>query len=202
MDKLLTLMLCIAVIFMLIGLLPVHGEEAVYDNVIRLHVLANSDLPEDQALKLGVRDCVLAYASELLADADTQEQAAMRISQHQAEIVAVAEKYLRSVNRADTVRVEFSMESYPTRQYASCALPAGEYLSLRVLIGEGAGQNWWCVLFPSLCYTAAEGGSEVISASFTELGLSGEQYRIITDSEDATYRVRFKLLEVFEEIVG
>jgi stage II sporulation protein R len=99
------------------------------------------------------------------------------------------------------VTVLFGTESYPTRQYESCAFPSGKYLSLRVCIGDAAGQNWWCVLFPSLCLSAAsEGGS--IGSSLATLGLSGDQYRIITDSQNATYHVRFKILEVFEELVG
>ena len=156
MDRLLTLMLCIAVIFMLIGLLPVHGEEAVYDSVIRLHVLANSDTDEDQALKLEVRDAVLAYTEELLRGVETRSDAEALLSEHLDGIRAAATARLAELGRTDPVAVEFNVETYPTRQYGSCCFPSGDYLSLRVMIGEAAGRNWWCVLFPPLCIVTAE----------------------------------------------
>lgn len=202
MDKLLTLVLCIALVFMLIGVLPVHGEEAIYDSVIRLHVLADSDGAEDQRLKLVVRDAVLSYASELLSDATTREEASMTLAEHLAELESVARAALDAEGCSDAVAVVLGDEDYPTRYYASCAFPSGRYLSLRVLIGDAVGQNFWCVLFPSLCVTAAEGSAVEIGSSLASLGLSGEQYRIITDTDGTTYRVRFKLLEVFEELVG
>ncbi len=202
MDRLLTLVLCIALVFMLIGVLPVHGEEAIYDSVIRLHVLADSDGAEDQRLKLVVRDAVLSYASELLSDATTREEASMTLAEHLAELESVARAALDAEGCSDAVAVVLGDEDYPTRYYASCAFPSGRYLSLRVLIGDAVGQNFWCVLFPSLCVTAAEGSAVEIGSSLASLGLSGEQYRIITDTDGTTYRVRFKLLEVFEELVG
>ena len=202
MDKLLTLVICIALVFMLIGVLPVHGEEAVYDSVIRLHVLADSDSEEDQGLKLLVRDAVLAYAEEILSGAKTREEAIAVLRESLGELERVATEALRENGSDDPVSIEFGTESYPTRYYAACAFPAGEYLSLRVLIGEARGENFWCVLFPSLCVTAAMGSTEAIGSSLADLGLTGDQYRIITDTEDTTYRLRFKLLEVFGEIAG
>ena len=201
MNKLLILAFCIAIIFMMIGLLPVHGEEAVYESVIRLHVLANSDSEADQALKLEVRDAILSYTEELLADVSLREEASAILSSHLTDLKSTAEERLRALGCEAPVTVLFGTESYPTRQYESCAFPSGSYLSLRVCIGDAAGQNWWCVLFPSLCLSAAsEGGS--IGTSLATLGLSGDQYRIITDSQNATYYVRFKILEVFEDLVG
>lgn len=202
MDKLLTLMLCIAVIFMLIGILPVHGEEAVYDSVIRLHVLANSDSEADQALKLTVRDAVLDYTQGLLGGCETRESAVSVIESNLGEIEAVAKKQLLDAGCSLPVTVEFGTERYPTRQYESCCFPSGEYLSLRVCIGEADGKNWWCVLFPTLCLSAATSDCATVESSLANLGLSGDQYRIITDSDDTTYQVRFKILEVFEQVVG
>lgn len=203
MDKLLTLALCIAVIFMFIGILPVHGEEAVYDSVIRLHVLANSDSDTDQQLKLSVRDAVLSYTETLLSGCETREDAIQEINAHLGEIEAVAKERLAAEGSSAPVEVTFDVESYPTRQYESCCFPSGDYLSLRVLIGNAEGQNWWCVLFPSLCLSAAtEDANPSVESSLASLGLSGDQYRIITDSDNTTYQVRFKLLEVLEELTG
>ena len=201
MDKLLTFALCIAVIFMLIGLMPVHGEEAIYDEVIRLHVIANSDTAEDQAQKLAVRDAVLAYTESILSAVHSRDEAIGVLKEHSDEIQAVAIEALRKCGSSDGVYVELGTETYPTREYAACAFPSGDYLSLRIVIGDGVGKNWWCVLFPTLCLSAAEGDTVVMESSLAQLGLSGDQYRIITDSDNTTYQVRFKILEVFEEIV-
>ena len=203
MDKLLTLVLCIALIFLLIGILPVHGEEAIYDSVIRLHVLANSDSDSDQREKLAVRDAVLLYTEALLSECETREDAIREINAHLSEIEDVAEARLAAEGSDAPVSVTFGVESYPTRQYESCCFPSGDYLSLRVLIGDASGKNWWCVLFPSLCLSAASTDADTsVRSSLADLGLSGDQYRIITDSDNTTYQVRFKLLEVLEGIVG
>jgi stage II sporulation protein R len=95
------------------------------------------------------------------------------------------------------IRIELGKEEYPTKNYESACFPAGEYLSLRVLIGEGEGQNWWCVLFPPLCVSAA---SE--SDGSVEVGLYGDQYAIVTETEDIKYKIRFKLLEAIEKAVN
>ncbi|MBO5269644.1 MAG: stage II sporulation protein R, partial [Clostridia bacterium] len=128
MDKLLTFALCIAVIFMLIGLMPVHGEEAIYDEVIRLHVIANSDTAEDQAQKLAVRDAVLAYTESILSAANSREEAIDVLKEHSDEIQAVAIEALRKCGSSDGVYVELGTETYPTREYAACAFPSGDYL--------------------------------------------------------------------------
>lgn len=176
-------------------LLPVHGEREIYDSVIRLHVLANSDSDEDQRLKLLVRDEVLAATSELLKDVQTREQAAAVLRDHLGTLRAVAAHTLKKQGCDHAVSVSLGNESYPTREYEQLAFPAGEYLSLRVMIGEAEGQNWWCVLFPPLCLSAATTKAEAEEA-FLAAGLTEAQYRIITDSNNGKYRLRFKILEV------
>lgn len=185
--------------------LPVHGESEIYDTVVRLHVLANSDSEEDQALKLKVRDGVLAYTTPLLEGITSRDEAEAILSAHTEEIreraEAVVDAQTPEGQPRQTVTVEMGMEAYPTRTYESCAFPAGEYLSLRVCLGEAEGQNWWCVLFPPLCLSAAtaEHSSE---DAFISVGLTKEQYGIITDTEDTKYKVRFKVLEVLESWLG
>ena len=184
-----------------IALLPVHGEEAVYDSVIRLHVLANSDSDEDQALKLRVRDAILAETATLLAGTTTRAEAEVILRGATAQLARVAEETLRAAGSADCVEVLLGEEDYPTRRYENLAFPAGEYLSLRVKIGSAEGQNWWCVLFPPLCLSAATEQAEAEQA-FLAAGLSGEQYRVITDTENAKYKLRFKILEVAQSVFG
>ena len=178
-------------------ILPIHGEAELYDNVIRLHVLANSDSEEDQALKLTVRDAVVKKTRALMKNADSREQAEEILQENLPAIEQTARNALRAVGAENTVSVALGQESYPTREYERLAFPAGEYLSLRVMIGEAEGQNWWCVLFPPLCLSAAS----VQSEQETELvclsaGLTSEQYRMIADTDQTKYKLRFKILEV------
>ena len=182
------------------ALLPVHGEEAVYDSVIRLHVLANSDSEEDQALKLQVRDAVLDEAQQLLQGTATRAEAEAVLRPNLPRLQQAAAAVVAAAGFDDSVTVTLSDEDYPTRTYEQLAFPAGEYLSLRVMIGAAEGKNWWCVLFPPLCLSAATSREEAEMA-FLAAGLTGEQYRIITDSDENTkYKLRFKLLEVAESI--
>ena len=118
--------------------LPVHGEEEIYDTVVRLHVRANSDSEEDQALKLRVRDAVLAVTGELVADCTTQEEAVAILEAHKEDLEAAARGVIAAEGREDAISVMLGREDYPTRTYESCCFPAGEYVSLQVLIGDGA----------------------------------------------------------------
>ncbi len=189
------------VILMALSFLPVHGEQEVYDTVVRLHVLANSDSEEDQALKLKVRDAVLETAAPLVKGCTTQAGAIEILNTHLAELEAAARGVLEAEGRTDAVTVLLGEEDYPTRTYESCAFPAGRYVSLRVCIGAAEGQNWWCCLFPPLCLSAAT-AKEDNEDAFLQVGLTKEQYGIITETENTKYKVRFKILEVLENWFG
>ena len=190
--------LCIALIA---GLLPVHGESEIYDTVVRLHVIANSDSDSDQALKLLVRDEVIEVVSPAVEDCKTQAEAIAAIKEISDEIGAAARKVIEREGYDYNVRVELGREHYPTKAYESCAFPEGEYISLRVNIGESEGQNWWCCLFPPLCLSAASAKSDNEDA-FVQVGLTKDQYGIITETEKTKYKVRFKILEVIEDWFG
>ena len=183
------------------AVIPSEEEAAVYDSVIRLHVLANSDSDEDQALKLKVRDGILSTAAGLVEGCTDFESAREALEGALPELRDAALGVLRREGSDYDVRVTLTREEYPTREYRGVTLPAGEYTSLRVLIGEAAGHNWWCVLFPQLCVTTASEGGEV--GDFTilddteplvEAGLTPSQIELITgDSPRVT--VKFRLLE-------
>ena len=188
-------MICAAIC----NVLPIHGEEKIYESVVRLHVLANSDSDEDQSLKLKVRDAILSYVSPLVIDSKSREEAMEILSR---ELDAVNKIATETVNREGydyPVDVTLTLEDYPTRNYEAMSFPSGQYVSLRVLIGEAEGQNWWCVLFPPLCLSAASEKAENEEA-FIAVGLNSDQYKIITETDDATYYLRFKLLEVIGEL--
>ena len=180
------------------ALMPVHGEEEIYDTVIRLHVLANSDTAEDQALKLEVRDAVLEATAPLLEGCTDRAEAAALLESGMGDIQAAAEQVIADAGRTDAVTMLLNEEDYPERNYDSFCFPAGSYLSLRVCIGEAAGQNWWCCLFPPLCLGAASVPADEAEESFLEVGLTPEQYKIITETDNPGYKIRFKLLELFE----
>ena len=192
------LLLTFCLITLILGLLPVHGENEIYENVLRLHVLANSDSEEDQAIKLKVRDAVLAKSEKLFVGCATREEAIEITKQNLSVLENTAQETLRAEGSDDSVRVELGEEVYPTRNYESFCFPAGSYLSLRIIIGEGEGQNWWCVLYPPMCLSAASAKSTQNDATIA-VGFTGEQYRVITETEKPTYRVRFRILEVVEE---
>ncbi len=185
------------VVMLALSFLPVHGEEEIYSTVVRLHVLANSDSEEDQAIKLEVRDAVLAAAAPLVADCTNQAEAIAALEAGEMILLDAARTVIADAGREDAVSITLGEEVYPTRTYESCAFPAGTYVSLRVCIGEAAGQNWWCVLFPPLCLSAATTEPDPEDA-FIDVGLTKEQYGIITDTGKTKYRVRFKILEVVQ----
>ncbi len=184
---------------LLVSFFPSPADAAVYDGVVRLHVIAASDSAEDQAVKYAVRDALLEVTAPLLDGCTSRDEAADRLEGSADLLAQTAEQTVAAHGFAYGAEVLLGREAYPTRTYAAAALPAGEYLSLRVVLGEGSGQNWWCVLFPPLCLNAAmEDDTETVCI---EAGLTPEQYRIITGSgETPRYRVKFKLLEFFGEI--
>ena len=175
--------------------LPVNGEREIYDKVIRLHVIANSDSEEDQALKLKVRDAILKKVSGYTEGCVDRNEAEAEIAAHTDEIKAEAEKTLRENGCGLAVTVKLGTENYPTREYGDVRLPAGDYCSLRVMIGEAEGKNWWCVLFPPLCTGAASASEKLISAGFTP-----DEVRILTDSDSPEYILKFRILEILESL--
>ncbi len=200
-QKLLILcIVCLAAMFIL-SALPIHGEEKIYDSVVRFHVLANSDSEDDQALKLKVRDEVLLLTAPALEGCTSREDAQEILSDLIPQIKETAAEVIKSEGYSYPVDAVIDEEYYPTKEYESCSFPEGEYMSLRIIIGEGEGQNWWCCLFPPLCLSSATRKEENEDA-FISVGLTGEQYKVITETDTPKYKVRFKILEVFQRAFG
>lgn len=187
-------------VLLVIGLFPVHGEAKIYDSVVRLHVLANSDSEEDQARKLKVRDAILTVTAPLLNDCPDRDTAERLLREHEADILAAAHDALTADGRDETVTLLFGTETYPKRTYDSFCFPAGDYLSMRVCIGAAEGRNWWCCLYPPLCLGAATVPREQAEEEFISVGLTPSQYRVITETDKPVYRARFKLLELIKGI--
>ena len=161
--------------------------------VIRLHVLANSDSEEDQALKLEVRDRVLETTSALLAGETEPQAAAVLLNQHLEDIAQTAAQEISAQGHDDRVEVRLEQTWFPTRQYQGISLPAGNYLALRFLIGAAEGQNWWCVVFPNLCLPAVS--ERALEASTLTPG----QISLLQE-EETSYVFRFKALELWQSL--
>lgn len=163
--------------------------------MVRLHVLANSDERDDQALKLQVRDAVLARAEPLLAQTAQVEEAAEVLAGNLEELTQAAQETIAREGYQYPVSVELEETWFPTRQYESFALPAGNYQALRVVIGEGGGRNWWCVVFPPLCLASA---SEDVAQTAQDSGMTAKEVALIADT-DEKYVIKFKAIELWEE---
>ena len=179
---------------LLSGGMAMETQRQLADRMIRLHVLANSDSEADQALKLEVRDAVTERTEILLEHMRDRQEAERILRRHLTELEQVAEDTVRAAGYAYDVNVELSMTDFPTKEYDGFSLPAGEYLALRVLIGEAAGQNWWCVVFPPLC-TAA---SSSVAVTALAAGMDEEQVRLITEEDG--YILKFKTVEFWQRI--
>ena len=196
-KRIFILLLTTTLLIGILTVLPVHSESLIYDKVLRLHVIANSDSEEDQTLKLFVRDAILEKTNVLLSQTTSREDARLIIEENLTELQKIAKSTVKENGYSYPVSIEFGEEEYPTRTYESCAFPAGEYLSLKIKIGSAQGKNWWCVLFPPLCLSAASGKD-----AYTSVGLTDSQYQIITDTNKPKYKLRFKILESFSELIN
>ncbi|MDD6604627.1 MAG: stage II sporulation protein R [Oscillospiraceae bacterium] len=182
-------------IFLGSGVLALRTQDELADKVVRLHVLANSDSEEDQALKLKVRDVVLERATAILEQSADRREAESRLRGELLELERIAAEEIAAEGYNYPVTVELENTDFPTKEYDGFTLPAGEYLALRVIIGEGQGQNWWCVVFPPLC-TAA---SADVPASALAAGFSEEEVNLITE-ENQGYVLKFKAVEWWETL--
>lgn len=190
----LALLLALAVTI-LWGAASLGQQEELGRKVIRLHVIANSDSPEDQALKLRVRDRVLARAQEILEQSADMEQAEQALTAALPELTREARETLAAEGCAQPVQARLEPAEFPTKDYDGFSLPAGKYLALRVIIGQGAGQNWWCVVFPPLCTAASADVPETALAA----GLTEDQVSLMTE-EDSGYVLKFKAVEWWEQL--
>lgn len=160
-------------------------QRGLAGELVRLHVLAHSDEKQEQLIKLRVRDAVLDYLQPRLEGAESSIEAQQLIA---CELEGIA-RAAASVSEGRRVSVSLGTERYPTRQYDNFALPAGEYRSLKVSLGDGAGENWWCVAFPPLCTGAV---SERLSPA-----MSSEDMRLITGQ--GGYRLGFRSIELWDK---
>ena len=187
------LLLCVCA-SSLIASAQLSEDAALNAQVVRLHVIAASDSQEDQRVKLLVRDAILEVLQPMKAS--NSEEAIRELRMKLDDLAACARQVLAREGMEKSIEVRLCTEEYPVRDYGTFALPAGEYVSLQVRLGEAEGQNWWCVVYPGLCHaTDDEAFLQVAEAA----GLSDGQIRLMTvDSTQVQFR--FKLLELLQKI--
>lgn len=162
--------------------------EEVRKDVLRLHVIANSDSREDQQLKLKVRDALLETGKNIFDGSVTRENAEEMIKKEKEKLIEAAEKVIRENGFDYNAEITVTEEFFTTRTYEDVTLPAGKYMAVRVLIGESAGKNWWCVMFPPLCIPAAQPD--------INLFFSKDEVKLVESKPE--YEIRFKIIEIYE----
>lgn len=151
----LALALCMAFLFAYAAWVSLR-QQTLADDLLRLHVIANSDSVQDQQVKLLVRDRVLEVTEPLLAEADDQDEVRRILSEHLQQITDAAQQVLTDQGMPYQLSAQMATEYYPTRAYDTFSLPAGQYTGLKIRLGAASGHNWWCVVFPPLCTDAAQ----------------------------------------------
>ena len=172
------------------------------DSVFRLHVIANSDSEEDQNLKYKVRDSLIEYMNTLTNDMNTKDEVIQIAKEHIQDFKNIAQNVVKENGYDYEVNIEIGNFSFPTKTYGDISFPAGFYDALKVEIGKAEGQNWWCVMFPPLCFVDVTSG--VVpeeSKENLEENLGDEEYSIISDTEENGFTsIKFKIIEFFESI--
>ncbi len=165
----------------------------IREKVLRLHVIANSDSVSDQSLKYAVRDELLKDGESIFSGSETADEAQGRISQNILFLKETAEEVIAKEGYDYTVNIDIGRTYFPTREYGKVTLPAGYYNAVRVIIGEGKGKNWWCVMFPPMCLPAARKDSPELEDILTD-----EEISLVT--EEGKYELRFWFVEKYYEL--
>lgn len=170
----------------------------IEDSVFRLHVIANSDSVEDQNLKYLVRDNLLKFMNELCSNCTSKEEAINVTKQNKDKFQEIALETIKNEGFSYDVTVNIGNFEFPTKTYGDISLPAGYYDALRVEIGKAKGQNWWCVMFPPLCFVDISSG--IVPDESKEIlkdNMDTEEFALVSDNSDTQIKFKFKLLEFF-----
>ena len=181
--------LVLLVATMMLAIFPTDAEAKIYEDTIRLHILANSDSVNDQEIKIKIRDRLLIKYGDLLSGSQSFAEAKDEIYSLLPIIEKDAKEWLKDLGYDYEARATLTTEWYETREYESFTLPCGYYTSLRLIIGEGEGQNWWCVMYPPLCMEIA---SESAPTDDGVIDYSKEELTLIKSGK---YNIKFKILE-------
>ena len=181
------------------------ASEDYKDKLIRFHVIANSDSEEDQNLKLKVRDSIINYLQPKLLESESIEESELIIKKEYDELEKISKNIILENGSDYDVKVGIDYSKVPTKQYSNVVLPAGEYKALRIIIGEGKGKNWWCVMFPPLCFVDEQKGiiDKDTDDKLREV-LTEEEYELIsqkTSKQVDRVQIKFKIVEIIQDII-
>ena len=191
--RLIEIAVFISLLISVISCISFENEcDGIREKVLRLHVIANSDSDEDQKLKLKVRDSILSESESIFSPSENLSEAQADIEKNLEKLKRCAEKTIEEAGYSYNVSVSFTPSYFPTRTYENVTLPAGEYKSLKVIIGDGKGKNWWCVLFPPMCLSAAMRKEEIMSEV-----LSKDELSVVLSEPE--YEIRFWIVEKLQE---
>ena len=169
-------------------------------SVFRLHVIANSDSAEDQNLKYIVRDNIINYMKTLTENAKSKEETINLVSCHLSDFEDIANKTIKDNGFDYKAKVSIGNFNFPTKKYGDISFPAGYYDALKIQLGNSNGQNWWCVLYPSLCFIDISSGFVPEDSKETlESTLNEEEYKLISDTNNESIKIKFKLIELFNK---
>ena len=182
-----------------------NASQDYKDKLIRFHVIANSDSDEDQNLKLKVRDAVINYLQPKLLESESIEESELIIKREYSELEKISKNIILQNGYNYDVKIGIDYSEFPTKQYYNVVLPAGEYKALKIIIGEGSGKNWWCVMFPPLCFVDEEKGiiDKDTDDKLREV-LTEEEYNLIaqkTSNQTNRVQIKFKIVEIVQNIV-
>lgn len=190
-------------LWILFGMLYIGREQyqqgiqaSIAGKVIRFHVLANSDNKEDQRIKLAVRDEVGAYMEVLLEDSTGIEDSRKRIKEHLLEITKLTNETLKKEGASYRGIASLSYSDFPKKEYAGFVFPEGRYEALKIILGKGEGHNWWCVMYPNLCFSSCVYQTNQKEWKRFKESLTAKEYRRIM--EEGNYTIRLKFLEYFK----
>ena len=173
----------------------------ISNSVFRLHVIANSDTEEDQNLKYLVRDALIEYMNSISNKCISRKEAISIAESHQDDFYTIAHQIISDNGYNYDVNINIGNFAFPTKNYGDISLPAGYYDALRVEIGNANGQNWWCVMFPPLCFVDVSSGIVPEDSKETiKNNLPNEEYNLVTNTQNADVKFKFKLLEFFQNI--
>ena len=181
------------------------ASEDYKDKLIRFHVIANSDSEEDQNLKLKVRDAIINYLQPKLLESESIEESELIIKKEYDELEKISKNIILENGYDYDVKVGIDYSKFPTKQYSNVVLPAGEYKALRIIIGEGKGKNWWCVMFPPLSFVDEQKGiiDKDTDDKLREV-LTEEEYELIsqkTSKQVDRVQIKFKIVEIIQDII-
>ena len=175
------------------------ASEDYKDKLIRFHVIANSDSEEDQNLKLKVRDAIINYLQPKLLESESIEESELIIKKEYDELEKISKNIILENGYDYDVKVGIDYSKFPTKQYSNVVLPAGEYKALRIIIGEGKGKNWWCVMFPPLCFIDVTKGQVAYDETEKKMKdvLSEEEFKSVNKKEN-NVNFEFKVIDLFK----